>query len=88
MRQALVELFASILGVKVIISYPETEEDDPEPANLEYRIARETKVSGDVYFYVEQYFRKREDLRLLFPRSTHFDTEVMVNGRGASQTFS
>ena len=86
MRQALVEFLADLLRVKV--TFPFKEEDEPEePAHLEYRIARVAKVSGEVYFYIDQYFRWRDDLSMLCSRSTHFDSEILLNGKPAQRIF-
>lgn len=67
MRKELVDFIASILDVDVI--FPPEKDECIEPNIRECRLAKETMYDGEVFWYVEEYFRSRKDCEMFAPFS-------------------
>ncbi|AEC53121.1 hypothetical protein SCRM01_175 [Synechococcus phage S-CRM01] len=69
MRRKLVEFVASLLHVEV--TFPPKKEAWVEPKNRECRFAKEVMHSGEVFWYVEEYFKSRSECELNVPSVAH-----------------
>mgnify|MGYP007061988063 CR=1 FL=1 len=65
MRREIAELVATLLHVEV--SFPLKKEEYVEPKNRECRLTKEVMHSGEVFWYVEEYFRSRNDCEISVP---------------------
>lgn len=65
MRQEIVEWVASILHVEV--TFPPKKDVWIEPKDRECRLTKEVMHSGEVFWYVEEYFKSRKECELFVP---------------------
>lgn len=69
MRQEIVEWVASILQVEV--TFPPKKGEWIEPKNRECRLTKEVMHSGEVFWYVEEYFKSRRECEIFVPSAAH-----------------
>lgn len=69
MRQEIVEWVASFLHVEV--TFLPKKGEWIEPKNRECRLTKEVMHSGEVFWYVEEYFKSRKECEMFVPSATH-----------------
>lgn len=65
MRREIVEFVAGILHVEV--SFPPKKDVWVEPRDRECRLTKEAMHSGEVFWYVEEYFKSRKECEIFVP---------------------
>jgi hypothetical protein len=69
MRQEIVKFVAGILNVEV--TFPPKKDIWVEPNNRECRLTKEAMHSGEVFWYVEEYFKSRKECEMFVPSASH-----------------
>lgn len=67
MRREIVKFISSLLHVEV--TFPPKKDVWVEPKDRECRLVKEAMYNGEVFWYVEEYFKSRQDCEYAVPSS-------------------